>query len=172
MNEKAMADCNLLRMSLQKSEDQIKSLRHEKDYYVRQLECLRKELEASKQQQSCITINTHQDSVMNQSYIQDHKKAPSATLPQNMSKQVGAQVEMLQKEVKDLRFELTQKEENLGIKVETIRNLQDTIDSLKKHANFDMEKIKKEYFELKDDFHSKDQQIEELSFKCGEMMKA
>ena len=57
MSQKAIADCNMLRASLANSvkqlyllfqEDMIKTLRTEKDYYSRQLDNLRKELETVK----------------------------------------------------------------------------------------------------------------------------
>jgi len=48
MNEKTVADNNMLKITLQKSEDMIKGLKGEKEYYVKQVECLRKELEQIK----------------------------------------------------------------------------------------------------------------------------
>ncbi len=45
MNDKILADCQMFKVSLAKAEDMIKALRTEKEYYQRQLDCLRKEVE-------------------------------------------------------------------------------------------------------------------------------
>lgn len=63
---------------------------------------------------------------------------------------VNEQSGLLQKEVRDLKFDIQQRDENIGIKVDTIRNLQDTIESLKKHSNIDMDKVKRDFTELKE----------------------
>jgi hypothetical protein len=42
------------------------------------------------------------------------------------------------------------------MKVETIRNLQDSLESLKKHTNFDMEKLRKECLELRDSLRERE----------------
>jgi FtsZ-binding cell division protein ZapB len=74
--------------------------------------------------------------------------------------------------VRDLKFEMQQKDESIGMKVDTIRNLQDTIESLKKHSNIDMEKVRRDFTELKEQVNMKDNQIQDLLHKCNEMMKA
>ncbi len=71
-----------------------------------------------------------------------------------------------------MKFEIQQKDESIGMKVDTIRNLQDTIDSLKKHSNIDMEKVRRDFTELKEQVNMKDNQIQDLLHKCNEMMKA
>ena len=58
MSDKVIADCNMLKISLQKSvnfilirfaqEEMIKGLKCEKDYYQKQIECLRREVETLK----------------------------------------------------------------------------------------------------------------------------
>jgi uncharacterized protein YoxC len=50
--------------------------------------------------------------------------------------------------------------------------LQDTIESLKKHSNIDMEKVRRDFTELKEQVNMKDNQIQDLLHKCNEMMKA
>ena len=52
MSEKVEVDCNILKMSLSKSDDLVKNLQKECDYYKKQLDCLRKENELMKQQSS------------------------------------------------------------------------------------------------------------------------
>ena len=50
--------------------------------------------------------------------------------------------------------------------------MQDTIESLKKHTSVDMDKIRKEYAEVKELIKEKDLQIQDLSYKCQELLEA
>lgn len=59
-------------------------------------------------------------------------------------------MQQLQKEIKDLKFEVSQKEDALSVKIETIRDLQDSLDNLKRQHFTENDKLKRENIELRE----------------------
>ena len=55
----------------------------------------------------------------------------------------------LQKDLKEVRFELAQKEEALNMKIETIKGLAESVDQLKREKRSESERFKAQIQELK-----------------------
>ena len=58
------------------------------------------------------------------------------------------------------------------MKVETIKNLQDSLESLKKHSGFDLEKLRKESEDLREELRQKDSQLQTFAYQCNDLMQA
>ncbi|CDW75884.1 UNKNOWN [Stylonychia lemnae] len=210
MNEKAVADCTLLRMSLQKSDEQIKALRIEKDYNMRQIDCLRKEVESLKNQlaqQAAQLVNMSSLSMFDQqqplsySSFGEQSKRQSAQSNNSMvlappshnssvhmiqphigiqnakAMQIGVNhsdglVNQLSKELKDLKFELQQREDQLNLKQDMIHELQTQLDHIRKNQGSEAERVRKENSLLNEQMILKEQQIQSLQQSCEQMMQA
>jgi uncharacterized coiled-coil DUF342 family protein len=76
----------------------------------------------------------------------------------------------LQRELKDVQFELTQKNETLGMKIDTIRSLQEQIDGYRRSQHSDSDKMRREIADMHSKIIAKDDMIQELHEKCEELI--
>lgn len=72
-------------------------------------------------------------------------------------------VSQLQKEVKDLKFEIGQKEDALSVKLDTIRDLQDQLDNVKRAYGNDSDRFKREIYELKELLGKKEVAVSQIA---------
>lgn len=78
----------------------------------------------------------------------------------------------MQRELKDVSFELSQKNETLGMKIETIKSLQDQVDAYRRSQNSDGDRLRLEISELQNKVIQKDEIIQNLHVRCDELVEA
>eukprot|EP00347_Sterkiella_histriomuscorum_P016871 403351526 len=206
MNEKVIADCNMLKMQLNKSDEMIKGLKTEKDYYSKQLDCLRKEVETLKTQNQQLQLNISNISMFDQQHQQplsyssfgepsvDKRSSSQSKQSNNQStyqsnskqnqgnnnnqqlqfqmQQQEQNISALQKDIKDLKFEIQQKDETIIMKQDQISSLQNQLENIKKNQSQDLEKVRKDITNQQELVQQKEQIIAKLQATCEEMMNA
>lgn len=78
----------------------------------------------------------------------------------------------LQRELKDISFELSQKNETLAMKIDTIKQLQDQLDGYRRSQNTDADRLRKEIGELQSKVIEKEEVITQLHYKFEDLIQS